>query len=88
MNLSTKSKLLKICVHGNYGVNSMSLLFKASNHHTRNMTGGFPMRAIAVESFLLLPPLYVPAERSLYSVRPSFLMPQSATCMATKEEFY
>lgn len=50
---------------------------------TRNMTGGAPIRAMAVESFLLLPPLYPPASRSAYWVSPSFFTPHCATCRTT-----
>lgn len=51
---------------------------------TRNITGGAPMRATAVESFLLLPPLYPPASRSAYWVSPSFFTPHCATYRRTE----
>ena len=47
---------------------------------TRKTSCGSPIRAMAVDSFLLLPPLYVPATRLAYRVRPSFLMPHCTTC--------
>ncbi len=43
------------------------------------MTGGFPRRAMAVESFLLFPPLYVPAGLSAYWVSSNLLSAHSTT---------
>ena len=43
------------------------------------MTGGCPIRAIAVDSLRLLPPLYVPDNLLAYSVRPSLSNAQSTT---------
>lgn len=46
---------------------------------TRKITGGHPIRAIAVESLRLFPPLYVPADLLEYLTSPSFWIPHSAT---------
>lgn len=43
------------------------------------MTGGQPIKAIAVESFRLFPPLYVPADLLEYLTSPNFWTPHSAT---------
>lgn len=43
------------------------------------MTGAAPIREMAVESLRLFPPLYFPASRSAYWLRPSFCTPHCAT---------
>lgn len=49
------------------------------NKHTKKMTGAAPIREMAVESLRLFPPLYFPASRSAYWLRPSFCTPHCAT---------
>ena len=47
---------------------------------TRKTIGGLPTKAIAVESFLLFPPLYPPAHLLAYSVKFIRAMRLSTTC--------
>ena len=46
---------------------------------SRKIRGGLASRDMAVDSFLLFPPEYVPAALSAYSLRSSFSRAQSTT---------
>lgn len=51
---------------------------------TKNTTDGFPIKAIAVDNFLLLPPEYVPAHLLPWASKPNFRIPHTATYKISK----
>lgn len=78
-----KTSVLTLFYHIHFcdksGRNSLNSDTTVKLHLTRKSTGGPPIRAMAVDSLRLFPPLKVPADLLTYLTSPSFWIPHLAT---------